>query len=286
MSAQTTSLPPIETQAATAYILHLADNALILGQRNAEWCSNGPTLEEDIALANMSLDLIGQARMLYQLAAKLDPQPGASEDGYAFWRDARAFRNYTLLELPHFAAGGPLGPTAAQPRCYASATARNFVYSALMLLVWTQLAQATPAAPQTQPSAAQQLGAIAAKSVKEVRYHLRHSRDWMLRLGDGTPTSRQRLQTALQHLWPYTQEFWQPSAIERAALTQGLGCDVAALQGQWDGIVDTVLVQATLTRPSAVGPVSTGKQGVQSTHLSMLLAEMQSVARAHPGAVW
>ena len=173
------------------YVLHLADSALVLGQRNAEWCGHGPVLEEDLALANISLDLIGQARLLYQHAASLIGA-GATEDTLAFFRDADQFRNYTLLELPHH---GPLAGTAATERDYATTIVRNFLYSALMLLLWEAL----------QRSKDNQLAAIAGKSVKETRYHFRHARDWLVRLGDGTAESHARTQAALEHLMPYTQ---------------------------------------------------------------------------------
>jgi ring-1,2-phenylacetyl-CoA epoxidase subunit PaaC len=168
--------------APVAYLLQLADNALILGQRNAEWCGHGPILEEDLALANNSLDLIGQARLLYQHAAQLIGN-GATEDSLAYFRDVPDFRNYTLLELPH---SSPLAATASGDRDYATTIVRNFLYSALMALMWERL----------QDSADRQLAAIAAKSLKEVRYHLRHSRDWLVRFGDGTDASHARAQAA------------------------------------------------------------------------------------------
>ncbi len=257
---------------STAYVLHLADNALILGQRNAEWCGHGPILEEDIALANNSLDLIGQARLLYQHAAELQGQ-GATEDTLAYFRDVPDFLNYTLLELPHSHA---LLPTASGDRDFATTIVRNFLYSALMVLLWDRL----------QTSSDSQLAAIAAKSLKEVRYHLRHARDWLVRMGDGTDESHQRAQAALNHLFAYTQEFWTASPHETAALHIGMGVDVAALQTDWNTIVDEALQAATLKRPAAGGFVSTGKHAVHSEHLGFVLAEMQSLARAHPKAVW
>jgi ring-1,2-phenylacetyl-CoA epoxidase subunit PaaC len=257
---------------STAYLLHLADNALILGQRNAEWCGHGPILEEDIALANNSLDLIGQARLLYQRAAEL--QGGdATEDTLAYFRDVPDFLNYTLVELPHSSA---LLPTASGDRDFATTIVRNFVYSALMVLLWERL----------QSSSDTQLAAIAAKSLKEVRYHLRHARDWLVRMGDGTPESHERSQSALNHLFPYTQEFWTDSAHETQALHSGMGVDVRSLQTDWNTIVDEALEAATLKRPAAGGFVSTGKHAVHSEHLGFVLAEMQSLARAHPTAVW
>ena len=254
------------------YVLHLADNALILGQRNAEWCGHAPILEEDIALSNNSLDLIGQARMLYQHAAQLQGH-GATEDTLAYFRDVPDFKNYTLCELPH----RPLmSATASGDRDFAVTIVRNFFYSSLMVLAWEQLQHVKDV----------QLAAIAAKSLKEVRYHLRHSRDWLVRLGDGTPESHQRTQHAVDQLLPYTQEFWSASDPETAAIANGTGLDMASLRQDWDQIVNEALQEAQLQRPEAGGFVSTGKQGVHSEHLGFVLAEMQSLARAHPQATW
>ena len=259
-------------KAPVDYLLHLADNALILGQRNAEWCGHGPILEEDIALSNNSLDLIGQARMLYQHAAAL--QGGsATEDTLAYFRDVPDFKNYTLCELPHTPL---MAATSVGDRDFATTIVRNFLYSSLMVLVWDQL----------QNSQDTQLAAIAAKSLKEVRYHLRHSRDWLVRLGDGTHASHAKAQAALDQMLPYTQEFWSHSAHESKALANGTGTDMAALQNDWNQIVDEALQEATLERPADGGFVPTGKQGVHSEHLGFVLAEMQSLARAHPQATW
>ena len=258
---------------ATAnYLLHLADNAVVLGQRNAEWCGHGPVIEEDIALANVSLDLIGQARLLYQQAAVV-LGGDATEDKLAYFRDEPEFRNYTLLELPHRSA---LVGYAKSDMDYGTTIVRNFLYSALMVLVWESL----------QESKDTQLAAIAAKSLKEVRYHLRHSRDWMVRLGDGTEESHARTQAALDHLMPYTQEFWTDSSIETAAVAAGVGVNAASLRTQWDILVDNTLTEATLVRPALEGYVTQGKNGLHSEHLGFLLTEMQSLARAHPTATW
>ncbi len=254
------------------YLLHLADNALVLGQRNAEWCGHGPVLEEDIALANISLDLIGQARLLYQHAASV-AGAGATEDSLAYFRDAGQFRNYTLLELPHH---GPLAGTAAADRDYATTIVRNFLYSSLMLLLWDELAA----------SKDEQLAAIAGKSVKENRYHLRHAADWLVRLGDGTDESHARTQAALDHLWPYTQEFWTVSEAEAQAARDGTGVEARHRREAWDAQVDQALQEATLRRPPDGGYVSRGKEGFHSEHLSFLLSEMQGLARQHPGATW
>jgi ring-1,2-phenylacetyl-CoA epoxidase subunit PaaC len=273
-------------EAPVDYLLHLADNALVLGQRNAEWCGHGPILEEDLALANNSLDLLGQARMLYQHAAALINADAAlaqrfrhlqgarvTEDTLAYFRDAAEFRNFTLLELPHH---GPLAGTATIDRDYATTIARNFLYSALMVLVWQRLEASTDA----------QLAAIAAKSSKEVRYHLRHASDWLVRFGDGTVESHQRAQAALNHLLPYCQEFWIGSDAEGHAVEMGAGVDVGSLRPAWDAIVADTLNEATLVRPSEGGYVTQGKLGVHSEHMGFLLAEMQGLARAHPQAVW
>jgi ring-1,2-phenylacetyl-CoA epoxidase subunit PaaC len=272
------------------YLLHLADNALVLGQRNAEWCGHGPVLEEDLALANNSLDLLGQARLLYQHAASLinadatasqrfghlqgaRTSGALTEDTLAYFRDTHEFRNLTLLELPH---SGPLAGTASGDRDYATTITRNFLYSALMVLVWDRL----------QASDDAQLAAIAAKSLKEVRYHLRHASDWLVRFGDGTDASHARAQAALNHLLPYCQEFWIGSDAEKAAVKNGTGVDMASLQTDWDALVDDTVNEATLQRPAVQGYVPQGKRGVHSEHMGFLLAEMQSLARTHPQAVW
>lgn len=259
-------------KAPVEYLLHLADNAVVLGQRNAEWCGHGPILEEDLALANVSLDLIGQARLLYQLAAKR-MGGDATEDSLAYLRDDTEFRNYTLLELPNF---GPLVGYAASDRDYATTIVRNFLYHALMVLVWDKLGQ----------SPDEDLAAIAQKSIKESRYHLDHTRDWVIRFGDGTPESHDRAQKALDYLFPYTAEFWVASDIETKANASGAAIDVASLRASWDQIVDDTLALATLTEPTVKGYVPQGKQGVHSEHLNYLLSEMQSLARAHPEATW
>ena len=303
----------LATPAHIQYLLHLADNALLLGQRNAEWCGHGPVLEEDIAMANISVDLIGQARMLYQHAAAIDPQGTGvrgrtaceeipspiTEDTLAFFRDAPEFRNFTLLELPH-------SVTDAGARDYAVTIVRNFLYSALMVLRWDALKQSTDA----------QLAAIAERSLKETRYHLRHSRDWLVRLGDGTPESHAKTQAAWDHLLPYTDEFWTKFAIEEEVAMQGIGVPSASLRHGWQALVHAAALEATLTSPVAIrapgapaglpvtspgpqvgiqgegppgaqaGTLPQGKCGDHSAHLEPLLAEMQSLARQHPGATW
>ena len=259
--------------ALSDYILHLADNALVLGQRNAEWCGHGPILEEDLALANNALDLIGQARLLYQHVATVRKDGKSSEDLLAYFRDVPEFKNYTLLELPHSTA---LAPTGSGDRDYAVTIARNFLYSALMVLVWEQL----------QNSQNAQLAAIGAKSLKEARYHLRHARDWLMRFGDGTAESHARAQAALDFLLPYTQEFWTATEVESAAIASDVALDLASARPHWDMLIHDAVLEATLVLSPAHGFVPTGKLAVHSEHLGFLLAEMQSLARQHPGAVW
>ena len=278
------------THAPIGYLLHLADNALVLGQRNAEWCGHGPALEEDLALANNSLDLLGQARMLYQHAATLINEDAdltqrfkhlqgarteghVTEDTLAYFRDTHEFRNLTLLELPH---SGALASTSSGDRDYATTITRNFLYSALMVLVWDRLQTSTDA----------HLAAIAAKSLKEVRYHLRHASDWLVRFGDGTDDSHARAQAALDHLLPYCQEFWIGSDAETQAVQNGTGADLASLKADWDALVDDTVQEATLKRAAVQGYVPQGKLGVHSEHMGFLLAEMQSLARTHPQAAW
>jgi ring-1,2-phenylacetyl-CoA epoxidase subunit PaaC len=264
------------SQAHLAYVLRLADNALILGQRNAEWCSHGPALEEDIALANISLDLIGQARLLYTHAASLDAALNGAqktEDDYAYFRAEREFANYTLSELPHF---GPLAGTSRTQRDYAVTIVRNFLYSAFMAEVWTAL----------QTSTDTQLAAIAAKSIKETSYHLHHAHDWLVRFGDGTEESHRRAQAALDYLLPYTREFFAVDAIEREVAEAGIAPLASDFENAWREHVASVLEEATLIAPAEVKHITTGKQGEHSEHMGYLLAEMQSLARQHPGASW
>ncbi len=258
--------------AHTEYLLHLADSALVLGQRNAEWCGHGPVLEEDIAMANISLDLIGQARLLYQHAASRIGG-GADEDRLAYFRDAPEFRNFTLLELPHSPG---LVPGGVGERDYAVTIVRNFLYSAYMAPLWDALSHSSDAP----------LAAIAAKSAKETHYHLRHSHDWLVRMGDGTDESHRRGQHALDYLYTFTPEFWVEAAYQSQARQTGVAPDLTPIRAEWSAQLDDSLAQATLRRPADGGHVSGGKQGLHSEHLSYLLADMQSLARAHPGATW
>jgi ring-1,2-phenylacetyl-CoA epoxidase subunit PaaC len=251
----------VSDAATLAYVLRLADSSLIHGQRLAEWCGHAPVLEEDIALANIALDHIGQARLLLTLAGQIEGR-GRDEDALAFQRIEREFRNVTMLELPN--------------GDFARTVLRLFLWSSFMKAAWTALAS----------SSNETLAAIAVKSLKECRYHLRHSADWVLRLGDGTDTSHQLMVRALADLWPYIAEWFVADEVDAHAAARGLGPSWADLRAAWWTDVQAVLGQATLQAPAETPFVSTGKQGRHSEHMGYVLAEMQSVTRAFPGAVW
>jgi ring-1,2-phenylacetyl-CoA epoxidase subunit PaaC len=253
------------------YLLRLADNPLVLGQRLAEWCGHGPALEEDLALTNVALDLIGQARLLFSHAGRIEGQ-GRDEDAFAFRRDAGEFRNFTMVELPN------AGPNAggASEGDYGVAIVRNFLFSSFQALQWEALAESADA----------ELAAIAAKSLKETRYHLHHAGEWTIRLGDGTDESHARVERALAGLWPYTAEFFAADAVDRAMADARIGIDPSSLQASWHATVIEVLREATLAEPSASGFRSTGKFGVHSEHLGFVLTEMQFLQRAYPGGKW
>jgi ring-1,2-phenylacetyl-CoA epoxidase subunit PaaC len=270
MNISTDSRSTPDAQRSTEYLLRLGDSALILGQRTAEWCGHGPMLEEDIAMANIGLDLIGHARLcLAEAGARMSPPQ--SEDALAYFRDEAAFRNFTLCELPN--SGIEKGQ---QARDYAVTITRNFLYSAFMVLLWERL----------QTSSEETLAGIAAKAVKEARYHLEHARDWLLRFGDGTKESHRRAQHVLNQLLPYCSEFFVDDDVTRALHAQGVAPLHADLQAPWDAMVDSMLAEATLTRPEQNKFIPAGHAGRHSEHLGFLLAEMQGVARAHPEAKW
>jgi ring-1,2-phenylacetyl-CoA epoxidase subunit PaaC len=243
------------------YLLRLGDTSLVLGHRLSEWCGHGPALEEDLALANIALDLIGQARLLLEYAGKVEGR-GRSEDDLAYLRDGREYRNLLLVEQPN----GHYGDTIA----------RQFLFDAFAVELWGDLSRSSDV----------QLAAIAAKAVKEHEYHWRHSSGWLIRLGDGTEESRAKMQASLERLWIYTGEMFADDEVEQAVRSGGIGPDVAALAPRWNARIDPVIADATLTRPVAGWMQRGGKQGRHSEHLGHLLAEMQSVHRAHPGAKW
>ncbi len=247
-------------------LLRLGDDALILGQRVGHWCGHGPALEEDLAMANIGLDLIGQARMLYTHAGKLEAADH-DEDWFAYFRNAGQFRNHSLSELPN---------GQGRHDDYAITIARNWIHSARMVPLWTALTN----------SSDEQLAAIAAKAVKEAISHLRHSRDWMIRFGDGTDYSHKRIQNALKQLWPYTNELFADDDIDQIAARAGVIVLPSTIKPKWSEEITQTLKEATLSEPAANEYLSTGKQGVHTEHLDYVLHEMQSVARAHPDATW
>jgi ring-1,2-phenylacetyl-CoA epoxidase subunit PaaC len=252
------------------YVLRIADTALIHAQRLAEWCGHGPVLEEDIALTNMALDLLGQARTLLTHAGRLEGQ-GFDEDQIAFLRDEGQFLNATLAEQPmrRSSAHAPGGD-------FADTVLHNFLLATWFKALWQGLAA----------SRDETLAGVAAKALKEARYHQQHAGDWVVRLGDGTEESARRMAAALVRAWPYTYELFGDDAVDHAAATDGLGPTRASLRASWDAEVNAVLADAQLARPADTPFLSTGMNGVHSEHLGFILAEMQSLQRQHPGGRW
>ena len=236
------------------YALRRADDALVLGHRLSEWCGHAPSLEEDMALANMGLDLLGQARSLYSYAAEVEAA-GHDEDDLAYLRDAPQYRNLLMLEQPN--------------GDFAHTMARQFLYAAFADLYWRAMTRSPDAT----------LAAVAAKSEKEMAYHLRHSSEWMIRLGDGTAESHRRAQAALDALWPYTGEMFEDEDC-------AAGVDLSALQTPWLATVADVLTQATLAVPGGAWMQRGGRSGRHTEHLGPMLATMQHLQRAYPGATW
>lgn len=240
------------------YTLYLADSALILGQRNGDWCGHGPILEQDIAITNITLDLIGQARSFYQYAASLIGG-NATEDSLAYLRGEREFKNCLLAERPN----GDWGQTIL----------RQFLFSSFQRELYTVLQQHSD----------QTLAAIAEKSLKEVNYHCRWSSEWVVRLGDGTEESHTKMKVALENLWPYTGELFKAAPYEIA-----IGIDPVTLHSSWLNQVEKILTEATLAY-AVHEPVfmhTGGKQGVHSEQLGFLLAELQYMQRVFPGSNW
>jgi ring-1,2-phenylacetyl-CoA epoxidase subunit PaaC len=250
------------------YITHLADNSLILSHRNSEWCGHGPVLEQDIALSNIALDLLGQARNFYQYAATkmnvMDGQAKAiTEDDLAYMRTEKAFNNLLLTEQTN----GDWGKTVM----------RQFLFSAFQFYYFEQLKNSTD----------KTLAAIAEKSLKETTYHLRWSADWVIRLGDGTDESKQRMEDALEELWMFTGEMFVPADFEKEMRATNIAVDVTALRSSWLAKVKTVFEEASLQMPDENAWMQTGgKQGNHTEHLGFLLAEMQSLQRMHPNLEW
>jgi ring-1,2-phenylacetyl-CoA epoxidase subunit PaaC len=244
-----------------AYVLRVGDNALVLAQRLGEWTAHGPIVEEDLALTNVALDLLGHARMWLAYAGEVEGA-GRDADALAYFRDQRAYRNVLLVERPN---GN-----------YADTTARQFLFDVWHHAILQQLGNSRDA----------RIAAIANKAVREVAYHVRRSGDWVTRLGDGTELSHARIQAAIDTAWPFTGELFESDAIDDEMLGRGIGADLAAAHATWRAHVERVLSTATLTVPQDAFMQRGGKDGRHTEALSYLLAEMQSVARAVPAQQW
>ena len=243
------------------YVLRQADNSMILCQRLCQWVAKGPELEEDIALTNIGLDMIGQARSLYQYAAKLSDEE-INEDDLAFMRDEREWTNFLLLEQPN---GN-----------FADTIARQYFYDVWHLAFLEQLIE----------SKDETLAAVAAKSVKEARYHLRHSSAWVKRLGDGTEISKQRMQAAIDEMWQFTPELFESDELDQRLLADGIAANLAEVEKRWHSHVSATLSEATLNQPEQAFLMSGGRQGLHTQHMGYLLAEMQILPRSMPGCEW
>jgi ring-1,2-phenylacetyl-CoA epoxidase subunit PaaC len=243
------------------YTLRLADTALINGHRLSEWCGQAPVLEEELALANVALDLIGQARSLYAYAGEVEGK-GRDEDGLAYLRDVASYRNLLMVERPN----GDFAVTIL----------RQLLMSAFMHPFWQAMTQSSDA----------MLAAVAAKAVKEVAYHLRHCGEWTMRLGDGTPESHRRMEDALEELWPYSGELFEIDEVERTLIASGIAADPEKLRASFDQTLDRILAAATLARPRDGWMQTGGRQGRHSEHLGHVLAELQYLQRTYPDATW
>lgn len=257
----TDETPHVSKDDLFEYLLRLGDDRLVLGHRMSEWCGHGPILEEDIALANIALDLIGQATLYLHLAGEVEGK-GRSEDALAYFRDEVEFRNLKIVELP-------IGD-------FAFTIVRQFLFDAFSLLQMQEL----------QKSANTELAGIASKGYKEVRYHLRHSSEWVQRLGDGTRESHDRAQKALDDLWRFTPEMFAADEVDERLHGAGIAPDLRTLEPQWRATVSEVMQRSTLSIPSDVTPLEQDERGRHTEYLGHMLAEMQIVARSHPGAEW
>lgn len=248
-------------EALFEYLLRLGDNCLILSQRLSEWCAHGPVLEEDIALTNVALDLLGHARFWLTYAAEVE-NAARDEDKLAYLRDAGEFRNVLLVEQPN--------------SDYAQTTARQFYFDTWHYFLLREL----------KNSSDSRVAEIAEKAFKEVTYHLERSTDWVIRLGDGTDESHRRMQNAIDALWMYTGELFEPDVVDFEMRDRGIGADLEALRGPWLEHVDKIFSEATLKIPAGTWMQRGGKRGVHTENLGYILAEMQFLQRAYPGSSW
>mgnify|MGYP000860778209 FL=1 len=242
------------------YILRIADTTLILSQRLSEWCSKGPSLEEDIALSNISLDLLGQANGLLEYVSKLNGE--ISPDEYAFKRDEREFYNFQICEIEN----GHFGDTIM----------RQFLIDIYFKLYYQEL----------EKSKDETLSALATKSLKEVSYHLRHSSNWVIRLGDGTQESKDKIQKSLNNIWKYTGEFFEMDELDKKMLKEKIGVNNKNLKKDWDKLVDETLIKAKLKRPEDGYMMTGSRKGIHTEMLGKILSEMQYLPRAYPDAKW
>ncbi|MCC6839884.1 MAG: phenylacetate-CoA oxygenase subunit PaaC [Flavobacteriales bacterium] len=256
-----------QQEALFRFALRMGDNSVVLGHRTSEWCGHGPVLEEDIALANIALDLIGQARNYLTYAGEVEAKfrasaPLRTEDDLAYLRGEREYLNVHLVELPK--------------GDYAHTIVRSFLFDAFHL----------PLQQALTTSKDDRLKGIAEKAVKEVAYHLRHSSEWLVRFGDGTQESHQRAQNALEDLWRYTGELFAADEAEELLAKAGIAPKLADVKQEWSATVDRVLKEATLKRPADGWMASGGKKGIHTEHLGPMLAEMQTLQRSYPGVEW
>ena len=258
----TTASIELDRTPATQYLLRIADSCLVLAQRTAEWCGHAPILEEDIAMSNIALDLIGQARAVLTRAGEVEGR-AHDEDQLAFLRQERDYFNVTLAELPR--------------GDFAQAVLRNTMAATWLKLLWERLAAGSSDA---------ELRAIAAKALKEARYHQQHSGDWVVRLGDGSAESRRRMEAALAQLWRYAAELFDTDSADEAAAAAGWGPRWSELEAPWQAEMQQILAEAGLAVPAASRFRSEGKRGRHSEHMGFLLADMQYLQRAFPGGVW
>ena len=251
-----------QQQALFEYCLRLGDTSLVLGQRLSEWCGHAPILEEDIAVSNIALDLIGQARIILSYACEVEGKQN-TEDTLAYLRDERQYRNLLMAEQPN--------------GDFAMTMARQFFISTYNFHLYSQLTG----------SSDKMIAAFAAKSVKEVAYHLRHSSDWVLRLGDGTTQSRDRMQHAIDELWYFTDDMFEGDAVDELLLKSGIGADMNKVKSDWNNTVTETFTKAGLKIPQANNSLRKGsRNGKHTEHLGYILAEMQFLPRAYPDANW
>lgn len=252
---------PAAVSPLASYALRLGDDALVLAQRLSEWSAKAPELEEDVALTNIALDLLGQARALLSYAGEIEGE-GRDEDALAFLREEREFSNVQLVEQPN--------------GDFAQTIARQLFFSTWQLALYDALTSSTD----------ETIAAVAAKGVKEVAYHRDHAVQWTLRLGDGTPESHERMQAGLDRMWPFIAELFTSDDVERVLTEQGVAVDVSTLRAGWEETVGAVLEEATLERPDASWTARGGRRGLHTESFGYLLAEMQHLHRSHPGARW